>query len=788
MDKTKSKRIPVSSCLLFLFSLLLFLSADINAKEKGDKRDFSNDVAILATKVSNRENIVSLIKKEFEKPISARKYFPFEQRLVDAEFFFETGQYDKAAVILSDLTERPEIKQRTDRFYVINKLATSLYLDGNYLASKRYFKELLTPAAGSYYQNAIAMLMEISLKLNDFSDDATISAMLAKTDLKTLAPETLYSLGKYLFNTGNKVKSVDVFLAIPTNSPYYIKGLYFTGVALVGMKQYDNALKYFSDILAIKPADEKESFIFDLAQIAVARLHEHAGRIDEAVEHYARIEPGSPVYGRALYEQAQVFLKKKDYEGALYPIEVLLLSPDEKDPELGVLAKTLKGKILTKLNRLSDASETFSELVNYYYPIEQELKSFSSNEDEMMRYFSSFIYKHSEKFALEVPMTSKAAKWLSSNKDMAAIIDIFDGLSIQKNDIQESLEIVQKLKWALKEKNRIEIIPEVKRMNLKIEEEENQILKLLNEIADLLDEMSLPAISQVEMGTFEKILQARKALESEFKRIPATIEDYDKREKKILQEYFGLQQQIYNLETVLHILRQQILSAEEWIKGEEFKEGMERVDEKVRQEFLNQIKAEKAQLKILYDQLSSLRNEVEMSLLSMKAGSELVFEEQSIKLELLKKLAEETSYLKSIVHNLGEPDKSLGLTLISLADRLTSLFYSFGPTKKVIDEHLEMLAAEYEGIVKREEERLADYLGVLNRMELNSIKFIREIGFKLFKDINARLAQMVLEADLGILDIAWQLKQQESDKIQKLSDERSAALMQLEQDFKLLKK
>ncbi|MBM4387381.1 MAG: hypothetical protein FJ088_06545, partial [Deltaproteobacteria bacterium] len=684
---TKSQRIPkVSHRLPLLFALLLFYSGDMNAKEKkGDKRDYSNEVSVLTTKVSNRENIGSLIKKEFEKPISARKYFPFEQRLVDAEFFFETGQYDKAAVILSDLAERPELKQRTDRFYVLNKLASALYLDGNYLAAKRYFKELLTPAAGSYYQNALAALMEISLKLNDFSDDETISGILARTDLKSLEPETLYAFGKYLFNTGNKVRSVDVFLAIPANSPFYVKGLYFTGTALVGMKQYDNALKYFSDILAVKPAGEKESFIFDLARLAVARLLGNAGKTDESVEHYSQIEPGSPVYGRALYEQAWIFLKKKDYEGALHPIEVLLLYPDEKDPELGILAKTLKGRILTKLNRLNDASETFEELVNDYYPIEQELKTFSSKEDEMMRYFSSFIYKHSEKFALELPMTSKAAKWLSSDKDMAAIIGIFDGLSIQKNDIQESLETVQKIKWALKEKNRIEMMPEVKRMNLKIQEEENQILLLLNEIADLLDEMSLPAVSQVELATFTKILQARKGIEAEFKGIPATTEDYDEREKKISQEYFGIQQQIYNLETVLHILRQQILSAEEWIKGEEFKEGKEKADEKVQQEFLSQIKAEKTELKILYDQLSSLKNEVEMSLLSMKAGSEIVFEEQNLKLELLKKLAEETGYLKAIVHKLGEPDKSLGLTLVSLADRLSNLYHSFGPTKKAID-------------------------------------------------------------------------------------------------------
>jgi hypothetical protein len=63
--------------------------------------------------------------------------------------------------------------------------------------------------------------------------------------------------------------------------------------------------------------------------------------------------------------------------------------------------------------------------------------------------------------------------------------------------------------------------------------------------------------------------------------------------------------------------------------------------------------------------------------------------------------------------------------------------------------------------------------------EEDSRVMAREVGYGLIRAAERRLADILLEADLGRVDVAWQRKQNKSTTIRELQDERSQRMKSL---------
>jgi hypothetical protein len=63
---------------------------------------------------------------------------------------------------------------------------------------------------------------------------------------------------------------------------------------------------------------------------------------------------------------------------------------------------------------------------------------------------------------------------------------------------------------------------------------------------------------------------------------------------------------------------------------------------------------------------------------------------------------------------------------------------------------------------------------------------VGELAFRSFRDVREQFYQLVLKADVGIVDVAWSRKRERLDKIQQLSQQKATELQQLDRDFKTL--
>ena len=84
--------------------------------------------------------------------------------------------------------------------------------------------------------------------------------------------------------------------------------------------------------------------------------------------------------------------------------------------------------------------------------------------------------------------------------------------------------------------------------------------------------------------------------------------------------------------------------------------------------------------------------------------------------------------------------------------------------------------AEVRQTLAVEQRNIADYQGLVRTYEDDTRRMAREVGYGLIRSAERRLADILLEADLGMVDVAWQRQQDKSDAIKETQRERQGKL------------
>ncbi len=97
-----------------------------------------------------------------------------------------------------------------------------------------------------------------------------------------------------------------------------------------------------------------------------------------------------------------------------------------------------------------------------------------------------------------------------------------------------------------------------------------------------------------------------------------------------------------------------------------------------------------------------------------------------------------------------------------------------------IDGAVNRRVADYKRKLQAERKLLTMYRREVDSFERSSTRLAKDVGIPLFRAAHKRLTDVVLEADLGLVDVAWKRKDAETQKIVELQKEQSAQLKNLQ--------
>ena len=341
-------------------------------------------------------------------PVTAGK---MSAAMGSAKALFDKEKWNEAAqalhrVVTGETGDDPGNKQIAEYY-----LAISLYRLKFYQASYAIFSVISDNPNHLKFKETLLWLAKLATQLPEPADiiervgkytDGQV-ARFDNAQQRDLYWQLNYLLGRYKYRNRRYEESIRLFRKVDRNSPYYVKGQFFTGIGYVQLRKSAPAIKAFQRI--VRALDEgvegveDEDRMRDLAYLSMARTYYSASitldpetnapyvneqKLSAAVKYWNSVDVASEYWLDALFEESWAYFMAGQYPKALGNIHTIQAPyfPRSFYPE----AEILKSVIYFTNCNYEAASTTMARFQKHYGPLrdglEKILKKYSGENQE----------------------------------------------------------------------------------------------------------------------------------------------------------------------------------------------------------------------------------------------------------------------------------------------------------------------------------------------------------------------------------------------------------------------
>ncbi len=730
-------------------------------------------VRSFSRRLTNLQGAISRMSELYSAPLTILAKHDTESRHIDAKVFFDLGHFENASVLLMELVHTKSFKASPDYYNAMLMLGRCLIEVGNRKGAVSYLNKVVAGPELRLSDEASFLLLKMSL---DSPDDRVVEEQVANAR-PPRSDQTRYVLGKALLRLGQYDKALSMLSQVSSSSPYDARATYYRATALVALKRDGESMALFQSLAQIQGTEEHTGRVRDLARLALGRLTLEQGDMVTAVTHYQRISRNSESYEVALYEMAWAYIEAEQYDKALNTIDSLLLTV--KDPQLDVEAHTLRGRLNIYLNDHDTAVDTFEKIINRFAPIRNELDKFTRDPKNIQRYFQWLIERRGEGGDLNAPMTPRAAALVESTGEMKRMAGIFEELGEQSRELLSTQDMAQMLEATIESRSRVELFPELKDGWAQALIVENKLLQLASELLEYQYEQTRDRLSGEERAKLEALRRWRRAMEVRFRKLPMTFEQYKERKARVDESFLDLQRDTFVVSQRLKELEREIVAVEQYVNEKQFGVGGDRYSEDQEQEFRLLIADEKDRLMEIQDSLDDFRDDLEVESRRVGAGGEANEGDGHLKQSLVAAYKREGLIYDGFAETASGDVGKIGREITAMR---SSVWETVGKVSEVvtsIDGRVAAAAKKLRAKIRKEAQRLVKYGRQLSAYEDEGREIGREIGEQLFEESRDSMKSLVRGADVGLIDVVWQQKRNETAAASKLSSERAERLKSL---------
>lgn len=732
--------------------------------------------------VANLEDAVVRLAREFSTPLALIRSFPFQSRLLDARVFYELGNYETAAIVLIDVIEDPAFAGNLEFEAAQLLLGEALLEIGNVKAAEEAFSRVTRGRDRALAEQARFYLIELALSAGN---EVPLRALVEQMGGQATSDRTRYGLGKAHLRLGEPDKAILWLQVIGPDSAVYLQARYYLGVAYTSLRQYGQALSVFQGLTAAPSEDPEEMSRRDLAWLAVGRLQAELGDTARALTSYQNIDRNSPHYEVALYEMAWAYIKQEQYDKALLTVDILLLTV--QDEQVDVDAHVLRGRLNVMMNDYDEAMDSYTSIINRFAPVRNELARFTRDGGEVQRYFQWLLERQAGIERLSAPLTERTSKWVETTRDIGRVAAVFDRIAGERQDIVEARKVGQDLERLLSSRNRVELFPNLRDGWARAIVLENRLVLLSSALLDAQADAFRGRIVQADAAEHHELVTYRRSLDERARALPTSFEAYDRRQAVVSDRYRDLERKNFMVEQGLAEVKRQLLSLERYVDDKQYADEGEKLSARREEEIRSEIELEKAALQELFDELLALKEQIELEARRVGAGDAASQGDAHLKQALLDAHLREGAFYDRVAMRLGGPIATSAQQFAALRSRVTGALGRLDGVVAAIDSEVESKTNALRGEVARELGALQGYAGEVAVYDGEGRDLARDMGEELFRRAQRRMDQVVLEADVGILDVVWERKQRTSDQLQAVNTQRSERTQQLAEDLRALR-
>jgi len=748
--------------LKVLFLLLLCFPTVVIAEDSQEA--FVGAAGVLDQAEASLKEIDAELENNLKRYLSLNisdadyKLSPYE-KMKRGDFFFGRGDFVTSASIFYSVTvsvsDNDAVKPEA-----LYKLGESLFMQKNYISATRYYEMLVTSGNSPFKVKALARLIFMNYSLGEYAAAEKYYYQFANSGNGISDdPELQYYFAKSLFFGGKTDEAAKIFASLQKDAAFYPQARYFLGVMALRDKKLEEARAYYEEIMALPDNAEYHSFenIRELAELAVARIAFELNDTTSALENYTGVRFESPSFSQAYYELSWAFIKRDMFNEAIDTLR--LVQNTASYSKVASQAEILEGTLLVKMGRFGEASQLFNSIVLKYSRYQDELFSIDGKAflaSGRVGKVSDFLLPYSPAVRLILQDSKKFSETVALND---AIIELEEELK-RINDIGKKISVISG------NKNSSAIFPPLKVAAKSTMTLRNKIAVIKNSLVMTRNGYAGLSLSETERGEFDKLDSEKRSLldVSDTSSIPP------ERIRERAEEYGD---EVLKLDEKMHSLSMEV---------EKFAERLdnliasysEKIEKKNGKEVLEKISQEREKFKALSAESESCQSEIDDEKNALVLGGTLIETENSIRDSFNGIVARQQGVIGKA------PDGRDAVEVAALfreADRIDAKLADFYDR---LNDSMKEIIADLRVSYEQERSNVDSYKSELMRAK----REVEEMAvLAIYSNMNTArnvFADLVLQGDLGLIDVAWEKKEESSSEILRLKTKKANEIQQLQ--------
>ncbi len=704
------------------------------------------------------------------------------QLIADAELLLNSKDYDRASALLNQIIEKYPDNQEAAAD-ANSLLGETYFRSGQLWSARRVFKRILdeqNPRFATYQPKALARLVDIAMRKRDDQMLGEVIGMIDKAPSNATAL-VAYARGKALLVRKDYAGAKAALAGVDDKSEWAHQSRYLLGLIAVKEatpppvnladgdepprvppQRYAAAIDLFNKVTQLPPDTEAHRQVIDQAWLAIGRLFYETDQLAQAVQAYNHIDRTSGDFGTMLYELAWTYVKLGDADRALRALEVLAIAdPKGQNIADGTL---LRGDLMLRAGKFDKALTTYEGFKSTYDPMREQVEQFLGSTSDPGAYYDKLTKREFEAMS-GAGLPQIAIDWAREAEDGPAAFAIIDDVQECRDLIAQSNEMVDRLNAVMNSPARVRAFPELKAA-------EERALGLLNRTA--LARLTLAAgMEDVDDGALSgeiaQVRATRRSLEARLKKVPVSDADFGAREVEAQKQWNAVSQSVQRLELEVNT-NQAIVNGLKRVLSEGDQMGVVRDPASI-QRFQQEISDNERETALYKQQLEALRKQISSGRVQAGFGDQRFVEDDQVRAAYREALAKEVQLASQ---------GAAGGSLQAYANRVLPVLQSADSAEDSVSKVRADLDAEVnrrtQGLadeVAKEKDNLAGYTVRLDELDQQARTVVGEVAMRNFGFVRDRLKNLVMRADVGITQQAWEVREDQITRVRTLQRERT---------------
>jgi tetratricopeptide (TPR) repeat protein len=787
VGSAQSARSQVRRGLALRVSALIAITCSSGIAHAGSDENIAHaqtEVSAITRASSSVDAAIAKAKLEATSP---------ESRVANGELLYRMKDYDRALVVLSEVIEGfPETPSSVDALWLRGE---TFYAAKDYLAARRDYRALVKrgnePRYQPYVAKALTRLVDVSFRTGDVTSLDEVFANLNLVPPSQVDAALTYAKGKAYFAKKDFPNAQAQFQSVANGTPYTHQARYFQG--LIVMKQvqqsapvaapggppvpkvsYKAAIDAFKAVTDLPPDTDEHRHVIDLAWMAIGRMAYEQEQFQLAREAYSKVGRESPEFDTMLYELAWVYVRLGDVQRAERALEVLSIA----DPDSTYLADgtLLRADLLLRAGAFDKALELYTTVRTQYDPIRQKVEDFLGSTTDVAVYYEKLSAHLLDSLDVNSEIPPIAIRWAREMEDGPLAFAVIEDVNQCKKLIKESEILIEKLNALMGASNRVRAFPEL------LAGEElalgliNRLSRARLEIAKGLDDEEPGSLG----GDIAQVHEQRKKLEAEIAGLPTTASDFATRDQQgrqqwnaVSQKLTAANQEIDQLQAVVNGLRRIIKDGPA--------QGVTRDPESIKA-FNKEIDDNERLLKQLREGAGVLRRQIEVGRAQIGLGDARYQNDAQTRASYRDVLDREIQLAQG-----GGAGRDAG----AYAGKVVGILGQIRAQEDQLSQQFQRLEQQVGGRigdlqkkVETEATNIANYKDELAKLDGEARDLVGHVAQRNFGLVRDKLKNIVLRADVGITEQAWEVREEELDRVRNLQTERSRQEQLLDEELK----